>query len=436
MNSLKRMILDAMLPAFKSANTELLKAIKMNDKSDAVPYADLEAINKAMKSNDGEKVGTELKKVQLKFKDSEKKLNEDLKDVTQRFSEAQKEIDSYKEKTKQLKAIKQLFDKAKKLVSGLNTSPKSASMLAAITDKLKQYGDLSGKAQKVIQIVSSGKDASKQIDVLAKAVLSAEKKFTKESSSFEKESKKSSDSYIVLKERLKICKEKLAAFQKERLFIANVVKMMPQGDLRQKNGAVDYKAMANKLYDEFLKVKQSAQNDVPKIIDIYYKNKIDYEEYTKRIKRLVWNAYESIPSEFSKAALIVKSAYKFNTFSDEKKLLSELAKARDEIKKAGGDYKQYLSPIIDYLKQVESKNNNQPYPDGITKNDASMISFYAEKGEMDDATRYVLENIGQFKNKVEKIESEYSKIRELALKEKVKLPRSIWIFDMFHSQGL
>lgn len=291
-----------MRPEFKAANAELLKAIKMNDKSDAIPHADLEAINKAMKANDGEKVGTGLKKVQLKLKDSEKKLNEDLKDVTQRFSEAQKDIDSQKEKSKQIKSVQQLFDKAKTLVDSLKTSPKNASKLTSITDKLKQYGDLSGKAQKVIQLVSAGKDASKQIEALAKAVLAAEKKFKKESSASDKEFNKSRDSYIVLKERLKICKDKLAAFQKERLFIANVVKMMPGSSLVQtENGRQNAERELNsainegkKLYEEISKIKERERKTYQEETKIFKQWQNEEKSILKKYKNKISSLYREI----------------------------------------------------------------------------------------------------------------------------------------------
>jgi hypothetical protein len=234
-NELRSMLIyDAMTPEFKAANAELLKAIKMNDKSDALPYTDLGAINKAMKANDGAKVGEGLKKVQLKLKDAEKKLNEDLNEAMQKFSESQKLVEADKEKAKQAKATQQLFAKVKTLAEGLKTSPKNASKLTSITDKLNQYGDLSGKVQKVIQLTSKGKDASKQIEMLEKAVEVAEKKFNKAIAASGKELKKNADGFAALKDRVKICKDKLAAFQKERLYIANVVKQMPQGDLRHK----------------------------------------------------------------------------------------------------------------------------------------------------------------------------------------------------------
>lgn len=426
MNKLKRIILDAMLPEFKAANAELLKAIKMNDKSDALPYSDLEAINKAMKSNDGDKVGSGLKKVQLKIKDAEKKLNEDLKDVTQRFSGAQKDIDSVKEKSKQIKSVQQLFDKSKTLVDSLKTSPKSASKLTSITERLKQYGDLSGKAQKAVRLISSGKDASKQIDVLEKAVSAAEKKFKKESSAFDKEFNKSRDSYIVLKERLKICKDKLSAFQKERLYVANVVKMMPQGDLRQKGSQkTDYNDLASKLFEQYSSLVDAAKKEVNKIVQLYKKQSFNYDSYSKQAKKEIWGAYETVASKHPAIAQILKGAYKYSSFKDISSLISEVVKSKNEIKGAGDDPKKYLGALIGFIKESKEKyEGSGSYPDGISANDASMINFHAEKN-IDDAIGYLFDYVEPYKSKSAKLFNEYKDLWEKAKSEKVKIPRSL-----------
>lgn len=339
-----------MKPEFKAANAELLKAIKMNDKSDALPYSDLEAINKAMKANDGEKVGAGLKKVQLKLKDAEKKLNEDLKDVTQRFSEAQKDIDSVKEKSKQIKSVQKLFDKTKTLVDSLKTSPKNASKIITITDKLKQYGDLSGKAQKVIQLVSAGKDASKQIDVLAKAVLSAEKKFKKESSAFDKEFNKRRDAYIVLKERLKICKDKLSAFQKERLFIANVVKMMPQGDLRQKEGPETKtnnefdKALqeGKRLYESF----EKAKSDLKGLYESETKFMSDLRKRTETLDKSALKNMQSAAKKVKNKFIARDLLYICEEFANDK-----YSVIQNELKRLKINFSEYA----DYTKSKEEK---------------------------------------------------------------------------------
>lgn len=226
--------LDAMTPEFKSANAELLKAIKMNDKSGAVPHADLEAINKAMKENDADKACAALKKVQLQFSKAEKKLDEDVKSIQAKLETTKKTAETAKASLKQKKALASVFDKLKTLVSGLSNNPKNASKLTALTDKVKDYGDLSKRASQIITLVSSNKDASKQIDMLKKSVDAAEKKYKKDLANIETEAKKADDALEVAKMQVKITQGKKDAFTKERLHIANVVKQMPKGDLRQK----------------------------------------------------------------------------------------------------------------------------------------------------------------------------------------------------------
>lgn len=216
--------LDAMTPEFKAANAELLKAIKMNDKSGAVPHADLEAVNKAMKENDADKAGSALKKVQLQFSKAEKKLDDDVKSIQAKLETTKKAAETAKVSLKQKKALASVFDKLKALASGLSNNPKSASKLTALTDKVKDYGDLSKRASQIITLVSGNKDASKQIDMLKKSVDAAEKKFKKDLANVEKESKKADDALEVAKMQVKITHGKKDAFTKERLYIANVVK--------------------------------------------------------------------------------------------------------------------------------------------------------------------------------------------------------------------
>lgn len=238
MNALKKIIrtlkLDVMTPEFKAANAELLKAIKMNDKSGAVPHADLEAVNKAMKANDAEKVGTALKKVQLQFSKAEKKLDDEVKDVTARLAEAKNAVEKNKADMKASKADASLFDKARKAADGIKANPRNASKLSPIADKLKRYGDLSKRVSQIVTLAASNKDVSKQVDMLKKAIDIAENKYKKESANVEKEAKKAKDELDVLNMRVKVTQGKKDAFTKERLYIANVVKQMPEGDLRQK----------------------------------------------------------------------------------------------------------------------------------------------------------------------------------------------------------
>lgn len=267
--------LDAMTPEFKAANAELLKAIKMNDKSGAVPHADLEAINKAMKENDADKAGAALKKVQLQFSKAEKKLDDDVKSVQAKLETTKKASETAKATLKQKKALAPVFDKLKTLVSGLSNNPKNASKLTALTDKVKDYGDLSKRASQIITLVSSNKDASKQIDMLKKAVDAAEKKFKKDLANVEKEAKKSDDALEVAKMQVKITQGKKDAFTKERLYIANVVKQMPGSSLVQNKNS----SKADKLLTYISQIDQIMKNAASKA-------KSGCDEYNERVKSL------------------------------------------------------------------------------------------------------------------------------------------------------
>jgi hypothetical protein len=298
--------LDAMTPEFKAANAELLKAIKMNDKSGAVPHADLEAVNKAMKENDADKAGAALKKVQLQFSKAEKKLDDDVKSIQAKLETTKKAAETAKASLKQKKALASVFDKLKTLVAGLSNNPKNASKLTALTDKVKDYGDLSKRASQIITLVSSNKDASKQIDMLKKSVDAAEKKFKKDLANAEKESKKADDALEVAKMQVKITQGKKDAFTKERLYIANVVKQMPQGDLRQSG------VKTNPVFEQMIKAKKFIENDIKnemnKQVKImkekqkkYYENTEDYSDDLKEASRLKNNLLSDIKSLVAKA---------------------------------------------------------------------------------------------------------------------------------------
>lgn len=300
--------LDAMTSEFKAANAELLKAIKMNDKSGAVPHADLEAVNKAMKENDAEKAGAALKKVQLQFSKAEKKLDEDVKSIQAKLETAKKASETAKASLKQKKALASVFDKLKTLVSGLSNNPKNASKLTALTDKVKDYGDLSKRASQIITLVSSNKDASKQIDMLKKSVDTAEKKFKKDLADVEKESKKADDALEVAKMQVKITQGKKDAFTKERLYIANVVKQMPSGDLRQKerkpqNSIESIINNGKTLYDDCAKVYK-------KWHDLYKYDTKEHKKASKKVYEIEW------PKAKSKLATIVSSINSNSSVND------------------------------------------------------------------------------------------------------------------------
>ncbi len=430
MKALKKIIrtlkLDAMTPEFKAANAELLKAIKMNDKSGAVPHADLEAVNKAMKENDAEKVGTALKKVQLQFSKAEKKLDDEVKDVTARLAEAKNAVEKSKVDLKASKADASLFDKARKAADGIKANPRNASKLSPVADRLKRYGDLSKRVSQIVNLAASNKDVSKQIDMLKTAIDTAEKKYKKEAANVEKEAKKAKDELDVLNMRVKVTQGKKDAFTKERLYIANVVKQMPSGDLRQKGGQkIDYNDFASKLFDQYSSLVDAAKKEVNKIVPLYKKQSFDYDAYTKQAKKEIWSAYEAVASKHPAISQILKGAYKYGSFKDVSSLIAEVVKAKNEIKGAGDDPKKYLSPLIGFIKEAKEKyEGSGTYPDGITANDASMINFHAEKN-IDDAVDYLFDYVEPYKSKVAKLFNEYKDLWEKAKSEKVKLPRSL-----------
>ena len=291
--------LDAMLPEFKSANAELLKAIKMNDKSGAIPYTELLEINKAMKENDADKAGQALKKVQAKLNKAEKALDEEIKAATAKLAESKKAREASLQALKSKKAVAQIFEKAKAACDSAKQSPKNASKLTALTDKLKEYGDLSKRASQIVTMSASGKDISKQIDLLKKSIEAAEKKYKKDLSSIEQAAKRSKDELEKIADGQKIAQGKRDAFQKERLHLANVVKQIPQGDLRQKerkpqNSIESIINNGKTLYDDCAKV---------------YKKWHDLYEYdTKEHKKAAKKVYETEwPKAKSKLAAIVSS---------------------------------------------------------------------------------------------------------------------------------
>lgn len=299
--------LDAMSPEFKAANAELLKAIKMNDKSGAVPHADLEAVNKAMKENDADKAGAALKKVQLQFSKAEKKLDEDVKSIQAKLETTKKAAETAKASLKRKKALAPVFDKLKTLVSGLSNNPKNASKLTALTDKVKEYGDLSKRASQIITLVSSNKDASKQIDMLKKAVDAAEKKYKKDLANVEKESKKADDALEVAKMQVKITQGKKDAFQKERLYLAKVIKELGEGAINQ-----DIPGREQKTRNENLEKRKKAEAELK---DYVYKignaGILAREELDKRLASMHKNKTAPGDSEEWFVALLTEVLRKY-----------------------------------------------------------------------------------------------------------------------------
>lgn len=363
--------LDAMTPEFKAANAELLKAIKMNDKSGAVPHADLEAVNKAMKENDADKAGAALKKVQLQFSKAEKKLDEDVKSIQAKLETTKKAAETAKASLKQKKALAPVFDKLKTLVSWLSNNPKNASKLTALTDKVKDYGDLSKRASQIITLVSSNKDASKQIDMLKRSVDSAEKKYKKDLANVEKESKKADDALEVAKMQVKITQGKRDAFTKERLYIANVVKQMPEGrlSLGGKNNEQqvmklqsEVESIVNKEYDDLYKTKEELDESLKKASSFSHGHNAP-RKIAELLNKAYWREWKRIDGgknrpfkEYSNEQM--KYLQKIRRL--EKMATGSLDDLSDEIKKEQSDpyMKKAIQPVILFINKFYSQKDD------------------------------------------------------------------------------
>ena len=162
------------------------------------------------------------------------------------------------------------------------------------------------KFQEIMMIYES---ASKQIDMLKKSVDAAEKKFKKDLANVEKESKKADDALEVARMQAKITQGKKDAFTKERLYIANVVKQMPSGDLRQKGKGNEQSTGVDSHFEQMQMMKNKAENfirnDISKEMDKqikimkekqkkYYENAKDYSEDVKEAERIKTNLLSNI----------------------------------------------------------------------------------------------------------------------------------------------
>ena len=352
-SALKKIIrtlrLDAMTPEFKAANAELLKAIKMNDKSGAVPHADLEAVNKAMKANDAEKVGAALKKVQLQFSKAEKKLDDDVKSIQAKLETAKKADNDTKAHLKAKKSLNAVFEKLKTLTSGLSTNPKSASKLIALTDKKKEYSDLSKRAAQIITLVSSGKDALKQIDMLKKAVDASEKKYKKDMSNVERDAKKTNDALEVAKMQVKITQGKRDAFQKERLFLANVVKQIPSGRITiNEEQSINDPSMKKSLLLRHGKTREYAKAKSKASELLVYAATDEYEKITKGYTIHIGSVPEKDKEHLKKLEKLIMIAR-----------TQSLSTIWKEIQKEMNDpyMKKLIHTAFDYLKKYFKEND-------------------------------------------------------------------------------
>jgi hypothetical protein len=260
--------------------------------------------------------------------------------------------------------------------------------------------------------------------MLKKSIEASEKKYKKDLSTIEQAAKRSKDEFEKVADGQKIAQGKRDAFQRERLHLANVVKQMPSGDLRQNNGGkIDYNALAAELHKKYTALYDAAEKEVKKIVSLYKERSFDHEAYSKDVKRLIWNAYESINAKHPNVSKIIKSAYKYGSFNDMSSLISEVVKAKNEIKNAGDSPQAYLGRLIDFIKETKAKYEaSKSYPDGITANDASMINFHA-KNNIADAVTYLFDYVEPYKSKGAKVYNEYKELREKAKSEKIKLPR-------------
>lgn len=289
--------LDAMLPEFKAANAELLKAIKMNDKSGAIPYTELLEINKAMKENDADRAGQALKKVQAKLNKAEKALDEEIKTATAKLAESKKAREMALQALKAKKAVAQIFEKAKAACDSAKQSPKNASKLTALTDRIKEYGDLSKRVSQIVTMSASGKDISKQIDLLKKSIEAAEKKYKKDLAAIEQSAKRSKDELEKIADGQKIAQGKRDAFQKERLYLANVVKKMPLENKSQRIGGVSLinkelsaalqkgKRLYSDLENEKEELKRTYDEETGFYKDLKAKSKKNHADAVKRMKQ-------------------------------------------------------------------------------------------------------------------------------------------------------
>ena len=395
--------IDVMSPEFKAANAELLKAIKMNDKSGAIPHAELEAINKAMKANDGKQAAELLKKVQLKLSKAEKALDDAVKESLQRLSETKKESENASLKLKETKAIAPLFEKAKSIADSVKTNPANIKKLSAIAPKIKAYGDINDKLNKITDLVNKNKDASKQIDMLKRAIETAEKKYKKDYAAIEKAAKSAKDKLEVHSMQAKITQGKKDAFQKERLYLANAVKQTPGAELTQERDPKEEqkqklpprevsKVLMNKMVKARALYKRSVE-EMNKAISEYENSNsskfVNEGEHEKELKRMFANAESTLAeSKDPKTKLIYnwlkKISASFNAKGDIDKgstdALYDMSKVSNEARKA-------VKPIIDYYNKyrgmrehLENTNFN-----GISQRTIQNIKEQLKNGDIETA---------------------------------------------------
>lgn len=210
------MMCDAMSPEFKTANDILLRIIKLNDRTDGIPYPRLVEINKAFKSNDAKAAKVAYDKLAAFIPKGEKTLKDDLEESKSKLAETTKAIDAAKKNLADGKAFSALFDKFVKAIDTAKANPKALPKLKPYADKLKAYGDFAKRIEVAIQMDKAGKDVAKQCDMLKKAVSDGKAKYAKTLKALSDEFSKAKNRLDVYKEAVKIRTSKIADFAKEK----------------------------------------------------------------------------------------------------------------------------------------------------------------------------------------------------------------------------
>lgn len=210
------MICDAMSPEFKTANDILIRIIKLNDRTDGIPYPRLVEINKAFKSNDAKAAKAAYDKLAAFIPKGEKTLKDELEESKSKLAETTKAIDVAKKNLADGKAFSALFDKFVKAIDTVKANPKALPKLKPYADKLKPYGDFAKRIDITIQMDKAGKDIAKQCDMLKKAVSDGKAKYAKTFKGLSDEFDKAKNRLAVYKEAVKIRTSKVADFVKEK----------------------------------------------------------------------------------------------------------------------------------------------------------------------------------------------------------------------------
>lgn len=230
---LDSMMCDAMLPEFKAANDVLLRIIKLNDRTDGVPFARLSDLGKAFKANDAKAAKVAYDRIIPLLSKGEKMLQDELKEAKLKLAETTKQVTASKNVLAQSKQTQALFDKFAKAVDGVKTNLKGVSRLGAYADKLKAYGDFSRRISALVQMANQKKDIAKQCDMFKKAIEAGKVKFAKEQAKLAKDNAAILNRLQVYKEMDKIRTKKITEFQQESNDIAKLGGLLPKEQAKE-----------------------------------------------------------------------------------------------------------------------------------------------------------------------------------------------------------